>query len=362
MSLNARGHYSTSSRGQGALQKASSSTARGCYRSSDKNRRLSAFILGGVTLAVLTLLLVSRRARRKAHVGHAKRLQDRQNLTPLDVDPQLRAVTQMALQPMATELHPRVVLSQNGQVKKEEFEERLQELFGRPITLEEFSYALVPPKGYTGVLNKAVALNGIEPGAIIGMAFKNEKGEIVGSLRHFFYGNGRVVIDLFEVDKDQQGNKFADTINGQSFLRYEKMGARSIGLSADWAGKYLWASLGFSFKDEKQALEDVNKFLVRRFTGDELEQKQAEAQRLVKEPWNLARWDDGRLYDTNFSNRTGFCHAQFPLGKAILLDGGNINIPRDGFRLWKGEMEIDRNNPGYLNALAKLKVEEKLAN
>lgn len=337
--------------------------------------RAGLWIMGAVSLGLMALAWRTARVRKSfRRNAHAEKRRDwtpgrtGQNLTPKDVAPQLQAVTQAAQQPMATELHPRVSLStQSKNIHKESFERKLKAFLGKDVTLEEISHALAPPKGYTGVFNRVDVLDGDGDVARIGMVIKNAKGDIVGSLKHYFSKDG-VEYNLIELDEAVQGSGIINSIHGQSLLRYEKLGVPAIELSADWVGKYAWASMGFSFKDEKQALEDINKFLERRFTGAELAQKREEAEELVKEPWNLARWDDGSQYETNFKNRTAevdgkmqekIIHARFPLGKAILLDGGNTAVPRDGFRLWKGRMEIDRNNPGYLNALKRLKVEEK---
>jgi hypothetical protein len=184
------------------------------------------------------------------------------------------------------------------------------------------------------------------------MTLRDKDGKIMGEIRRSF-GDGVVNHDMFEVDAAYQGTGFANMVNGQALLRYEQMGVSKVALKAHFVGKYAWASSGWNFDDEKKAFDHIEGFLSSRFEGGELEEKKAVVRELVKEPWNLARWDDGKDHEVTFDNmnegKVSPSSGKYKLGKAILL----------GMYNWNGSMKIDRGNPGYLHALKKLQVEKR---
>jgi len=323
---------------------------RGHYGSPHKNPRGNFYL--GMLFVGATGWLLARQALRAPRKGasHARIAQGSSSkLTPADVAPQLAAVDAQKNKGMAASLHPRVSVKPDIDVA--EVDKWLKKQLGPEVTLAEISHAYAPPSGFTAVIRK-VRANPHE--VFITMNLQDSDGNIIGSLKRNFV-NGEAFHASIEVDKQYQGTGFATAINGQSLLRYEKMGVKKIGLQAHWIGKVAWASTGFNFSDEEKAFNEANQYLTSKFEGPELEEKREVAKALIREPWNLAKWDDGRLYEVSFENTTAGINtkeqvsAQLPLGRAILLQMSN----------WLGEMAIDRSNPGYLNALKKLEVEKK---
>jgi SPP1 gp7 family putative phage head morphogenesis protein len=223
---------------------------------------------------------------------------------------------------------------------------------GRGIPVEELTHAFAPPDGYTAVVDDVT-------GSKVSMSYYRD-GKLAGEIVRDFRPDGEIH-HTYLVLNGEAGSGFSDTVNGQALLRYEKLGIKKVTVDAAWVGRYKWATMGFRFAPAKSSRDDVGsgRWAVEQaaeefFEEYEVEEEAREQVReLLDRPWDLAKLDDGNLYDVKFKAGPDRARGRgdFDLGKALLL--------HDSMPVWAGVLDIDRENEGYLHALRKLKVETR---
>jgi SPP1 gp7 family putative phage head morphogenesis protein len=219
----------------------------------------------------------------------------------------------------------------------------------KAVSVEELSHAFAPPEGFTAVVDKVTDRE-------FSMDILNADGKKVGDIVREFRDGGEIHHSFFVLDKEAQGGGFADVVNGQALLRYEKLGVKKVTVDAAWIGRYKWATMGFRFDEKDSDVAHDRAEIEKRIEGFMVENDvspatRSEVRSLIDEPWNLAKFSDGKEYAIRYQSgpkSTDLEDGSFHLGKALLLQG---NMPN-----WTGVIDIDRNNEGYLHALKKLKV------
>lgn len=251
-------------------------------------------------------------------------------------------------QPFATTMHERMEINKSsvsdGDLKG--FRKGTAKLFGKELTIEEMSHGFAPPPGYVG------KIFAVKDGGFEVKYFEKSTGKLVASLDRDFWRDGEIHHSYFVLAGDFRGGGFSDAINGRAMSRYEKWGVKNVSVDAAWVGRYAWARMGFNFKDPSLIWDKAERF-IRKNVADPAKAAAyiEKAKLLVKEPWKLAKWDDGDLFEVAFDASGTTQRGSYPLGKAIML--------HDNMPLWKGILPIGEQNPGYLNALRMLKVADK---
>jgi SPP1 gp7 family putative phage head morphogenesis protein len=257
----------------------------------------------------------------------------------------LAAVKRMKSQPLATEVHPRMNVAAVADFDANLFRKGTKQIAGIDVSLEEMTHAFAPPEGYTGKVKK------IGPGNFEVFYF-DANGKFVGELKRDFRANGKVHHTWFVLAPDFRGGGFSDTINGQALLRYEKWGVKKVSVDAAWVGRYAWARMGFTFTNTDEVLGPALDFIKKKVSAAKRADYKAKLLKLIKEPWKLAKWDEGDQFDVSFTSLGNQqLKGSYAIGKAILLHG---NMP-----MWEGEMPVGTGDDGYLTALRMLKVAER---
>lgn len=258
----------------------------------------------------------------------------------------MKAVEKMKRQPDATSIHERVQLS--NKISERDllaFKNGTEKSLGRSISMEEISHAFAPPEGYYA---KIIRTNGV---SVDIKYFDSKTHEEVANLTRSFWKDKELHHTFFQVDQKAQGSGFSDTINGQAMLRYEKWGVKVVSVEAAWVGRYAWARMGFNFGDEAKILSQAVGFIKKNVPVAKQAEYMAKAKELVKEPWKLAKWDEGDKYKVSFDANSHRQTDEYSIGKAIML---NKDMP-----IWDGQMDLKSSNKGYLNAMRLLKVSSR---
>lgn len=255
-----------------------------------------------------------------------------------DVRAATAAIDAEAQRPMATAPPPGVTYSQQAIDGRDAFEAGLRIDLGKPVTLDEIAHAYAPPPGLTAHIDRAIA-GGVD------ITYRNAAGEVVATMSREFRAGGVAYHASLEVGEKFRGSGIANAINGAALLRYKKMGITSIELDAAWIGRYAWASAGFSIakESEAQVLAAAQRFIDENVPADKREGYRAKVAALLKDPSNLARWDDGDRYSVVVDTGEDKERGDYPIGKAILL---HYKMPT-----WSGAMRLDESDPGYRRAL-----------
>lgn len=265
----------------------------------------------------------------------------------------LAAIDQMAQQEMATVM-PKTVTSKVTAEDHARFERQMERELGKPVTVADVAHAYAPPPGYraeiVGMPTKAYG------GAHIEVNYYDDKTGKLAARMDRSFTEEHVHHTLLMVEPGYQGAGFGDHLNGQAFLRYKKWGVQRVSLDAEYVGRYAWARMGMNFEDPERIFEVGSAFIEKHIPTAEQAARKAALRELVKEPWKLAKWDDGSRhrishvvkYDESGQVRQ---EGEFHLGKAILL--------HDDMKLWQGTMELSEENPGYLNAIRTMQVEKR---
>jgi hypothetical protein len=257
----------------------------------------------------------------------------------------LAAVKRMKSEPLATTYHPRMDMSAISEYETGRFRKNTKHGCDVDVSLEELTHAFAPPEGFTGKVKK------VSPGNFE-VNYFDEKGRFVGELKRDFRPDGEIHHTYFVLAPDFRGGGFSDTINGQAMLRYEKWGVKKASVDAAWVGRYAWARMGFTFKDPDQVLRPALDFIKKKVPAEKRADYKAKLLKLIKEPWKLAKWDEGNQHDVSFKSLGNQEQkGSYAIGKAILLHG---NMP-----MWDGVMPVGGDDGGYLTALRLLKVAER---
>jgi hypothetical protein len=257
----------------------------------------------------------------------------------------LAAVKRMKSEPLATTYHPRMDMSAISEYETGRFRKNTKHGCDVDVSLEELTHAFAPPEGFTGKVKK------VSPGNFE-VNYFDEKGRFVGELKRDFRPDGEIHHTYFVLAPDFRGGGFSDTINGQAMLRYEKWGVKKASVDAAWVGRYAWARMGFTFKDPDQVLRPALDFIKKKVPAEKRADYKAKLLKLIKEPWKLAKWDEGDQHDVSFKSLGNQEQkGSYAIGKAILLHG---NMP-----MWDGVMPVGGDDGGYLTALRLLKVAER---
>jgi hypothetical protein len=257
----------------------------------------------------------------------------------------LAAVKRMKSEPLATTYHPRMDMSAISEYETGRFRKNTKHGCDVDVSLEELTHAFAPPEGFTGKVKK------VSPGNFE-VNYFDEKGRFVGELKRDFRPDGEIHHTYFVLAPDFRGGGFSDTINGQAMLRYEKWGVKKASVDAAWVGRYAWARMGFTFKDPNQVLRPALDFIKKKVPAEKRADYKAKLLKLIKEPWKLAKWDEGDQHDVSFKSLGNQEQkGSYAIGKAILLHG---NMP-----MWDGVMPVGGDDGGYLTALRLLKVAER---
>jgi GNAT superfamily N-acetyltransferase len=132
-------------------------------------------------------------------------------------------------------------------------------IFGRVLKPEELEGSVEVPEGMTVRLRHVMALDRGGADADLGMnvhvSVHDAQGREVGELGRTFRrdpetGEPRMYLDLIKLDDDQQGTG-AGKMMTRSMLEWARdRGAKQVDLSAEWVGKYYWASCGWNWDEE----------------------------------------------------------------------------------------------------------------
>lgn len=232
---------------------------------------------------------------------------------------------------------------------------------GKRITLEEITHGFAVPDGFEAHLRRVDS--GSNPQVEWHIIHK-ATGEKAGELNRDFgrTPDGKPFVHhayMWLDEKYQKGHAISDTINGNALRHYEKWGIAEANISAARVGRYAWARLGFNFDDDEigRFKSGFNRYIKRTpaLKGRENELTQA-FNKLVHEPWKLAKWDIGvKLQDENAQAYPRRNAAGVPLPAEDVNLGKAFLLSRD-VSMWEGKLRIDRKNEGYQNAVAKSAV------
>lgn len=134
-----------------------------------------------------------------------------------------------------------------------------ESLFGRVLTVEELEKSVQVPEGMSATLRHVMAQDrsGIdtELGMNVHMTIRDSEGREIGDLGRTFRrdpdtGETLMYLDLIKLDDDQQGTG-AGKMMTRSMLEWARdNGVARVDLSAEWVGKYYWASCGWNWDDK----------------------------------------------------------------------------------------------------------------
>lgn len=304
--------------------------------------------------------------RRKARdgkkaMGEYRSMLSRSVSTTPEVSVALRAIDTTKREPIASTPHPNSstaeFVKQYGddelRSQRTSVENTLRKVTGKKITYDELTHGFAVPDRFELRLNE---MGGDGKSARVRWdIYDKATGEKAGTLIREFGRdkNGPYVShSVLNVNSKLRGNGISDAINGNALRHYEKWGIKTAKVEAISAGRYAWARLGFRFDDPPAVLEKFKEFVRQQ---PELRGREAEltkvAEKLVLEPWKLAKWDAGvQLTDAYNSapERQGAAAPKVPLGKAFLLSKESD--------AWAGSMRIDKNDEGFRTAIRKAAV------
>jgi SPP1 gp7 family putative phage head morphogenesis protein len=249
-------------------------------------------------------------------------------------------------QPFAETFHESFDFSRISESQLRSFRRGTKDLFGRELTMEEMSHGFAPPDGYM-----AKVINVHKEGFQVNY-FDKKTGRMVAELHRDFWKDGEIHHSYFVLAGDFRGGGFSDAINGRAMARYEKWGVKVASVDATWVGRYAWARMGFNFKYPSEILDKASTFIRQNIPMAKQAEYLQKLDLLVKEPWKLAKWDEGgELFKVSFNASGNTQTGEYPIGKAIML--------HDRMHMWGGLLPISEKNPGYLNALRLVKAHER---
>jgi hypothetical protein len=288
-----------------------------------------------------------RQARQQARDAKAEEARKKRELRELrkaqskSGDANLDAVHKMKKQPMASTFHPSIEIPDHVKRALGGIDPDTGTVSWRgKITLEEATHAFAAPPGYKGKVIEAGS-DGIRI-----EYFSLKDGSKAATLERHFYSKTEIHHSLFVIESTNRSAGFADTINGQAMLRYEKWGLKKISVDAAWVGRYKWAKMGYNFDDPSSIYRAGSEFINKYVPAEKRADYKAKLAHLVREPWKLADWDDGDQYFASFRlpGNEGKSEGNHPIGKAMLLHGETMGM-------WSGHIELGGESEGYKRAL-----------
>lgn len=200
------------------------------------------------------------------------------------------------------------------------------------INLAFIEAAYAAPEGYTSSVSRTNSRGGQ---LNVTTKIKSEDGTSVGHMDRSLYldeeGDLHAKHNLLRIKDEYQDTGLGTRMILNQFENYEQIGVKSVSLTTEWIGKYLWLKIGFrpDTGDENYLRRDISNFIDEADISDE--QKSAVYQMLDGDLVNFARIKG--LPEVPYDNPESGEVEMAPINKAALL--------HDSTSSWGGTIEVD---------------------